>query len=339
MHTSKHTHHFLRRVAPTVVALAALTGPATAAADPSHVDGVRAVVKHGTLDVNGGDRANTVALRLAAGDGSVVQVDVGDDGTADFSFARSGIDAIRVAMGDGDDFVRIDDANGAFTNAIPTTISGGDGNDILRGGLGAETFRSGDGSDFVAGGKGNDTAYLGDGSDVFLWDPGDASDVVEGQGGTDRMLFNGAAGAESFTMTANGPRLTFFRSPGNVTMDTAGVEIVDLNALGGADNVTVNDLSGTDVTRTNVDLAGTLGGNAGDGAIDTVTVNGTDGDDNIAVTGGATDVGITGLASEVGLKHADPADRLLVNTLAGTDNVAVSGVAGLIQAFVDGIAV
>ena len=45
-------------------------------------------------------------------------------------------------------------------------------------------------------------------------------------------------------------------------MDTAGVERVDFNALGGADIVTVNDLTGTDVTDVNVDLASTLGGAA-----------------------------------------------------------------------------
>jgi hypothetical protein len=40
------------------------------------------------------------------------------------------------------------------------------------------------------------------------------------------------------------------------------VKRVDVNALGGADLVTVNDLSGTDVIALNVDLAGTLSGAA-----------------------------------------------------------------------------
>ena len=31
-------------------------------------------------------------------------------------------------------------------------------------------------------------------------------------------------------------------------MDLVGIETIDLNALGGADIVTVNDLTGTDVT-------------------------------------------------------------------------------------------
>ena len=73
-------------------------------------------------------------------------------------------------------------------------------------------------------------------------------------------------------------------------MDTAGVEQVDFNALGGADLVTVNDLTGTDVSSVNVDLAGTLGGATGDGQADRVVVNGTNGDDAINVNGDATEV-------------------------------------------------
>ena len=128
-------------------------------------------------------------------------------------------------------------------------------------------------------------AQLGAGDDTFVWDPGDGSDTIEGQDGTDTMRFNGAAAAEQVDLSANGNRLRFFRNAGNITMDTAGVEQVDFNALGGADVVTVNDLTGTDVTERNVDLAATLGGTAGDGAADRVVVNGTNGDDAIDVSG------------------------------------------------------
>ena len=107
---------------------------------------------------------------------------------------------------------------------------------------------------------------MGNGDDTFVWDPGDGSDIVEGQNGADTMLFNGAGGPEQVDLSANGNRLRFFRTQGTITMDTAGVERVDFNALGGADLVTVNDLSGTDVSKVNVDLAGALGGATGDGA-------------------------------------------------------------------------
>jgi Ca2+-binding RTX toxin-like protein len=339
---SRPTWPFHLTAAVVALALAASVVAAHSSASNHKVDGVRAAIKHGTLNVTGGDGGQQVAVRLKAGDASTVQVDAGDDGSADFSFARGDVHSIKVKMGDGNDSARVDDANGAFTNSIPTTIAGGDGNDSLQGGqlvvaAENETFKGGDGNDMVDGGKGNDTAYLGGGNDTFRWDNGEGSDVIEGQDGSDTMLFNGAVVAEDVTMTANGGRLTFFRTQGNVTMNTDGVEIVDDNTLGGADNVTVNDLTGTDVTQTNIDLASALGGNAPDGAVDNVVVNGTNGDDNINITGNGSGTDVTGLATAVSVKHADTTDTLSVNTLAGTDHVATNGVAGLIQVRVDGV--
>ncbi len=39
-------------------------------------------------------------------------------------------------------------------------------------------------------------------------------------------------------------------------MDLNNVETVDVNALGGADTITVNDLTGTAVKQVNLDLGG-----------------------------------------------------------------------------------
>jgi hypothetical protein len=124
-------------------------------------------------------------------------------------------------------------------------------------------------------------------------------------------------------------------------MDTAGIETVDFNALGGADLVTVNDLTGTDVKRVNVDLAGTLGGVAGDGQADRVVVNATNGNDTIDVSGDAQAVKVNGLAPRTDVLHSEAAnDRLEVNTLAGTDTVASKGLAaGAIKLFADGVLV
>ena len=335
--TDHHGRPFRLISTVAVLGLAAIASPAVSSATTHHVQDVRArLTRDGTLEVNGGHRANAVALRLAAGDRTQVQVDVGDDGSADFTFARNDLRAIKVNMGSGNDAVRIDDTNGAFTDSIPTTIAGGAGDDSLIGGAGAETIYGGAGNDTVDGGKGNDTAYLGDGNDVFSWDPGQGSDVIDGQGGSDRMLFNGGAGADTVTLTANFGRLTFFRDPGNVTMDTDNVETVDFNALGGPDSVTVNDLTGTGVTHTNLDLAGELGGSAADGAVDNVFVNGTKGDDTINVDGSRAGVDVTGLASAVSIKHADPTDVLSLDTVTGEDRVIVNGVTGLLQLLVDG---
>jgi Ca2+-binding RTX toxin-like protein len=298
-------------------------------------------LKQGLLTVKGTKKSDRIALRLQAGDSGILQVDVGDDGSADFYFERSNIAKIAVRAGAGDDLVRIDESNGAFTDSIPTTIDGGDGNDTIAGGKGIETLLGGRGNDSIDGNGGNDLALLGAGNDTFIWDPGDGSDTVEGQNGADTMLFNGAGVAEQVDLSANGNRLRFFRVQANITMDTAGIETVDFNALGGADLVTVNDLTGTDVKRVNVDLAGTLGGVAGDGQADRVVVNATNGNDTIDVSGDAQAVKVNGLAPTTDVLHSEAAnDRLEVNTLAGTDTVASKGLAaGAIKLFADGVLV
>ena len=129
------------------------------------------------------------------------------------------------------------------------TIDGGAGNDTILGSQGDDTLLGGDGNDFVFGNNGNDLALLGAGDDVFQWDPGDGNDTVEGQDGTDTMLFFGANIAENIDISANGGRVRFFRDIANVTMDLNDVERIDFRALGGADNIVVGDLSGTDVTE------------------------------------------------------------------------------------------
>src|SRR5262249_42461423 len=146
-----------------------------------------------------------------------------------------------------------------------------------------DTLLGGDGNDLIDGNQGNDVARMGAGDDVFQWDPGDGSDTVEGQGGNDQMLFFGANIDEQIDISANGQRVRFFRNQGNITMDLNGVEDIEFRALGGADDIVVNDLTGTDVTQIGLDLRGPNGG--GDGQADTVTVKGTQDDDTFGVAG------------------------------------------------------
>jgi Ca2+-binding RTX toxin-like protein len=339
-----------RLVAPAaaVVAVAAAAAailPAQGAAAPHrhvaqhrhHVERAHVRLEHHTLEVKGTSASDAIALRLAAGSPAIVQVDIGDDGSPDFTFARAAIEEITVESGPGDDRVRIDDTNGTFTNAIPTTIDGGPGNDTIAGGAGAERLDGGPGNDSIDGNGGNDASDLGPGDDTFVWDPGDGSDTIEGGPGTDAMVFNGAAASETVDLSANRNRLRFFRNPGNITMDTHGVERVDFNALGGADAITVNDLSGTDLDSVNLDLAGTLGGATGDGQTDSVTFNGTDGNDALTVAGDASGVSVSGLVTKVAIRHQEPTDQLFVDGLGGADAISATGLAsGAISEFLEG---
>jgi Ca2+-binding RTX toxin-like protein len=194
----------------------------------------------------------------------------------------------------------------------------------MNGGLGADQFLGSEGDDLINGGDGDDTALMGTGDDTFVWNPGDDNDVIEGQAGFDTMLFNGANVAENIDVAAVGGRVRFFRNIASVTMDLNDVEGIDFNALGGADTVVVNDLSGTDVTELNLNLAAT--GGAGDAQPDNVIVQGTSGDDVILAFGDATGTSVLGLAARVNMTGAEAAnDRLTINALAGDDVVEASG--------------
>ena len=311
--------HFRLRASVAVLTVAGLVAPAVSSA-ANKVEGVRAKAKHGTLEVKGSGGSDVVALRLKPGDPNRIQVGVGDDGAADFSFQRQVVKRLAVDARAGDDVVRIDEANGVFTDTIPTTLDGQDGSDKLAGGSGAERLLGGDGNDSADGNGGDDLALLGAGDDTFVWDPGDGSDTVEGQDGTDTMPFNGANGGEQVDLSANGHRLRFFRTQGNITMDTAGVETVEFNALGGTDTMTVNDLTGTDVKIVDADLAGTLGGNTGDREIDSVVVSATNRNDAVEAADAGSAVAVTGLPARVNIANIDATrDALTINGRDGAD--------------------
>jgi len=115
-------------------------------------------------------------------------------------------------------------------------------------------------------------------------------------------------------------------------MDLNDFEALDVNALGGTDSVTINDLAGTGLTDVNVDLAASVGSDFSDGVADTVQVEGTAGVDTITATDASGAVDVAGLAASVQIAHTDPAlDGLTIDTLDGADNVTVAAaVNGLI---------
>ena len=271
-----------------------------------------------TVEVNGGNGAEQFT---ATANGTRVRFD--RINPAPFSIDIGTSERLTLNANGGDDSFS---ATGNLAALIQITVDGGTGNDTLLGSNGADFLLGGDGNDFVDGNQGNDTALLGAGDDTFQWDPGDGSDIVEGQDGVDKMLFNGANINERMDVSANGGRIRFTRDVATIVMDLNDVERIDAKMLGGADNLTVNDVTGTDLTVVNADLFGT--GNVDDGAADTVTVNATNGADVVSASGDNTGVSAIGLAARVNVTGGTAAnDRLAVSLLQGDDVVDGSGLA------------
>src|SRR5262249_34264417 len=217
------------------------------------------------------------------------------------------------------------DASGLASGKIKLTIDGGDGNDTIIGSAGVDTLNGGAGDDVITGGVGNDVAVLGDGNDRFIWNPGDNSDEVDGGAGRDTLDFRGADVSETFTISCLGSRATLARNIGNVLMGLIGLEVIELKAGAGADTITVDDLTGTDVKEVAIDLAA-IGKSSADGVADQVTVNGTAGDDDITIGRHGDVVTVSGLAATVTIAHADgKLDQLVVSTGAGNDVIDASG--------------
>ena len=230
-----------------------------------------------TAEVNGGNGAETFTITP---NGTRVRFD--GVSPAPFSLDIGTTENLVLHAGGGDDTIT---AGNGLAGLINLTLDGGDGNDTITGGDGNDMLIGGAGNDVVIGGRGNDNAQLGSGDDTFVWNPGDGSDTVEGGAGTDTLVFNGANVNEKVDISANGGRVRFTRDVASITMDLNSVEHIDFTARGGADNVTVGDLTGTGVTQVAIDLAATPGSNVGDGAADSVTVNGTAGNDTVQVAG------------------------------------------------------
>jgi hypothetical protein len=308
----------------------ATAGPALASQTPTaEIDGT-------TLTVTGTGDADRIALRLAAADANQLEVDFGDNGSADFTFNRATFNQIVVlTLGGNDEFRVIDAANSNFADEA-LTVDGGRGDDILNGGRGIETFYGRGGTDTVDGNQGNDSGFLGSGDDSFRWDPGDGSDRVEGERGFDTLDFNGAAGPENMRLSPVGGRSLFFRDAANINMDMDDVERLDLTALGSVDTFILENMSGTDFKVADVDLSGPTPPGGADGAADVVTVNGTARGDEISVDTDGARVTVEGLKVALNLSGSEVADTLQINGLAGDDEVSVAdGVAALITPSID----
>lgn len=305
-----------------------LGGADTVTVNPLATTSLRTINFNLEGSVSSGDGA--LDRLIVNGTNNAETIDVTGTGTGSYSI--SGLSAIiNVKGSEATDSLAINTFGGNDTirstlpaSVVQFTVDAGAGDDTMLGGAGVETFFGGDGNDIVDGNGGNDIAFLGAGDDLFIWDPGDGSDVVEGQAGSDTLRFNGSNGNEVFDASANGGRVRFFRNLGNIVMDLDDVERLDLNALGGADSITVNDLTGTDLSQIALNLANN---GTGDSQVDTIAISGTNGNDTITASSSSSGIVIAGLAANITIVGAETTDTLTLNGLAGDDTINASGLA------------
>ena len=298
--------------------------------DDTFVSGVT-TAGSATVTADGGTGVDHAVYKGTAGDDTIEIAPNGPTAAGATVLGTAGVEDLLVQGLDGADTIA---ASTGAPSAAPLTLDGGAGDDVLRGTGSDDVLLGGSGSDAVSGNRGADTVRLGTGADVVSWNPGDGSDTIEGQGGSDRLDFNGSNASENVNLAANGPRVRLDRDIASVALDFDGIEALALRALGGTDAIHVGDLTGTALRTADVDLSGFAGG--GDSAADTVTVDGTDRPDNVAVTRDGGRIQVGGLFATTRITGSEvTGDTLRINTFRGDDNVTLPDLSDLINTHVD----
>jgi len=280
-----------------------------------------------TVEVNGGNGAESFTVTA---NGTRVRFD--RINPAPFALDLGACENLVLNANGGDDTLS---CTGNLAALIAITADGGPGDDTLLGSNGPDLLMGGEGNDFIDGNQGNDVALLGPGNDTFQWDPGDGSDTIEGQADMDALVVNGSAGNETAQISPNGARVRFLRDLGNIALDVAGVERVDFRAAGGADTVIVSDLSATEVTQVNLDLA-LPGGAVGDALTDSIVLDGSPFSNRITLAQTDTNVTVVGLKATLTLTGGETNDLLRIQGLGGDDVIDGSGLSSLFTLTLDG---
>jgi hypothetical protein len=339
MRVQNRTRRAHRRAAALAAATAVVAGTMLAGAPAqATTSSAAATVVDDVLVVTGTSAGDRITIDFTALDSVLVDLG-GSNGTR--RFASGGFHSASVDLSAGDDELRT--VSGGSPADVPMTVAagngddvvttgagsdvldGGNGEDLLLGGAGTDLVLGGTGADFVNGGIGTDVEVLGNGDDTAAWNPGEGNDGIDGGLGLDTLAFNGANGDEQMSLSANGRSALFLRAQGSIRMDLDDVERLDLATLGGVDTVTVNDLSGTDLTTADIDLAAADG--SGDLKDDIVQVNGTAGSDRVDVTASGSTVEVAGLAARTSITGGETRDHLQVNGGEGDDQVTVADAA------------
>jgi Ca2+-binding RTX toxin-like protein len=289
------------------------------------------------VNVDGGDAADVVRYNGTSGPDMIPVVANGTEvSVAEAASARVDTTAVESLVVLGHAGADTMSAVGNLAALIAITFEGGEDNDQLSGGNGADRLLGGNGNDALDGNQGADTILAGDGDDRFQWDPGDGNDAsVDGETGTDLLDFNGSGANEAIGVAANGQLARISRNVAAITLDLAAIEHLAVHAFGGTDVIDVDNLAGTGLATVDADV-GAFGG-GGDGQIDNVIVRGTGSADNASVGESAGVVAFGGLAALVRVAGGEANDEITLATFGGEDTITAGiGIPGVAPVNVDG---
>lgn len=116
------------------------------------------------------------------------------------------------------------------TGMVDDHITGGTGEDILRGHVGDDTLNGAAGNDVITGGRGDDVLSGGEGNDILISDQG--SDEIDGGEGDDLVLVQGSDD-DHVTAIDAGPGQDLILSTGAQNIEVADFSAGDAIGLGG----------------------------------------------------------------------------------------------------------
>jgi len=235
--------------------------------------------------VFGGPGDDDIAINSA---GNVINI-TGAGPAIEIRNSEAALDSLSIQALEGNDRVN---AQGLAAGLIQLTVEGGPGNDTITGSQGA---------DVLVGGDDNDT---------FVWPLGTPADLVSGEAGTDTLLVLGSAAADNVALFAAATGVQVLNGDGTVL--NADVEQVIVQAGRGADQIAVNTLAGSTLQRITLDLRPSATAAAGDGAADSIVVNGTAEAETISIAGSAGNVTVSGLTPAIVVQGAEGRDTLTV---------------------------
>ena len=204
---------------------------------------------------------------------------------------------VRTTTGDGTAEVLNGDAlrDIMFGGGGNDTLTGGAGNDSLTGGAGDDTLNGGAGNDSLNGGSGADAMLGGRGNDTYVVsDAGDTAVESSGVGGTDlvrsSVSFTLGARVENLTLTGGAAINGTGNGLANILTGNGAANILtglggNDQIMGGGGNDTLDGGAGNDSLNGGGGADAMLGGlgndtyvvnNAGDTAVESSDVGGTD---------------------------------------------------------------